>query len=367
LRVLILNIDASNNAIATSAVLWSLLAPDHEVEVWAYDTGNGRWPGLPAGMPLRLLDRLPVRDLARARFDVCIVGKPLGATFGLALATRPFAPWRRLVLELDDHEPTLRRPDHGDRPLWRRAIRNGLSLRDINSWPWALLHERLIGRADALIATSPALARRFGAVWIPPVKDPEQLSGGAESRARGRAYLEAGDDRLVVFAGTPHFHKGLEDLAAAVSPLTGTRLVLAGSGGDQRLVRALIERYPAVEARTVTWKQLPDVLAAADVVAVPQRDDPVAQWQLPFKILDAMAAGRPIVATRVPNVEETLEGVAELVPPRCPDALREAIKGLLDDPERARLLGQRARARATAEFAPAPVSERLVSVLQGRR
>ena len=71
----------------------------------------------------------------------------------------------------------------------------------------------------------------------------------------------------------------------------------------------------------------------------------------PMGVLEAMAAGVPVVATRVGGVPEIAsEGTAELVAPGDPGALAAAIAGLLDDPERARRQAEAARARVRELF-----------------
>jgi glycosyltransferase involved in cell wall biosynthesis len=65
--------------------------------------------------------------------------------------------------------------------------------------------------------------------------------------------------------------------------------------------------------------------------------------------LEAMAFGRPVVATDLPSVRELAGGAVELVPVDDAEATAEALRGLLDDEERRRALGEAARKRA-AEF-----------------
>jgi glycosyltransferase involved in cell wall biosynthesis len=94
---------------------------------------------------------------------------------------------------------------------------------------------------------------------------------------------------------------------------------------------------------------------------------------LPLAVLEAMAAGLPVVATAVGGVPEAItsgrDGV--LVAPGDAPALADAVASLVADPARAAALGRAARARVEAEFTAARMVERwgdlLYRVATGRR
>ncbi|MFW6116915.1 MAG: glycosyltransferase, partial [bacterium] len=70
----------------------------------------------------------------------------------------------------------------------------------------------------------------------------------------------------------------------------------------------------------------------------------------PMAVLEAMAAGKPIVATSVGGIPEVVGDTAILVPPRDPGAVADAVVGLCKHPDRAERLGLRARERAENRF-----------------
>jgi glycosyltransferase involved in cell wall biosynthesis len=86
------------------------------------------------------------------------------------------------------------------------------------------------------------------------------------------------------------------------------------------------------------------------VVAVPQRDTSDTRGQVPAKIFDAMALGRPIISTRVSMIPEILDGCGLLVAAGDVAALARGIAHLLDHSEQAAALGERARARCVARY-----------------
>ncbi len=89
---------------------------------------------------------------------------------------------------------------------------------------------------------------------------------------------------------------------------------------------------------------------------------------LPLVVLEAMAAGVPVVATSVGGTPEAVvDGeTGLLVPPRDVDALAGAIDALLSDPERAQRLGAAGRRRARERFDADAAAQRVVGLYDRR-
>ena len=104
------------------------------------------------------------------------------------------------------------------------------------------------------------------------------------------------------------------------------------------------------------WQQAyRNVLAQSSLVIVPLQPLPVSAGQLVF--LQAMSAGRPIVATRTPTSCEFLDDTcAWLVPPEDPQALATAIEEAMAHPEMARQKAAVARARFQALHSPEAIA-----------
>jgi glycosyltransferase involved in cell wall biosynthesis len=90
-----------------------------------------------------------------------------------------------------------------------------------------------------------------------------------------------------------------------------------------------------------------EVLRAVDVVTMPSQDE-----GLPLALLEAMACGRPVVATPVGGIPEVLHdgSAGVLVPRQDARALAEAVRALLDDTDRRTTLGTKARARVEERY-----------------
>ena len=139
------------------------------------------------------------------------------------------------------------------------------------------------------------------------------------------------------------------DVAVAALALMRTpsvRLRLVGDGEDRAAIERLVTTLGLdgrVELSGFRTEPAPD-LRAADVVVIPSRYDGMA-----LILLEAMACGAAIVATRVPGTS-ALGEAGQLVPVEDPKSLAEAVDALLADPQRRRQLGAVARKRAVEDY-----------------
>jgi glycosyltransferase involved in cell wall biosynthesis len=103
------------------------------------------------------------------------------------------------------------------------------------------------------------------------------------------------------------------------------------------------------------------VLAKADIFVTPSVSE-----GLGVAVLEAMAMGRPVVATATGGLPEAvLDGeTGLLVPPGEPAALAEALVSLLRDPTRARRMGEAGRERALAHFDSRRIVPRILALYE---
>jgi len=183
---------------------------------------------------------------------------------------------------------------------------------------------------------------------------PQSRVEAAAGRDAVRASLEAGAKEVVVLStGRLAPLKGIEDLLRAASVLISRGLplsvCLAGSGPIREGIAALaVELGIAPRVRFLGFRNdVGDLLAASDLVVLPS-----VREGLSIALLEAMAAGKPIVATAISsNCEATRNGSAALlVPPGDDGALAEAMQKLIADPSLAERLGRTARSVYLASY-----------------
>lgn len=223
--------------------------------------------------------------------------------------------------------------------------------------------------ADRVIAVSDYVARRQVEVALIPARRVVRVWNGLpvatpapDAGVRTRRLFDLDPNCVVVVCAcraTPE--KGVAHLLNAFDEVTRRPaagrphpvLIYVGDGPQLAELRALHQGLAARD-RIVLAGYRQDaraLLDGADLCVVPS----VWQDAFPLSVLEPMARGKPVIATRVGGIPELIEdGVTGLLVPATDEpALAAAIAALLGDPARAAQLGTAARIRVAERFAPA--------------
>lgn len=231
--------------------------------------------------------------------------------------------------------------------------------------------------ARVVIACAPEVAVAAGAhLHLPPSKV-VVVPNGIDIRAyehldrravetRRRELLGGRGGPLLVSIGNVRDQKGHQYLVQATPRLLdafpGARVVIVGpESNNVETVRARI-RALGLEGQVLLAgerRDIPEILAAADLFVLP------SLWEgLPLALLEAMAAGTPVVATPVGGVVGVVQDgiTARLVPPADADALADALLDLLRQPDQAHRLARAARAHVRAHYGGDAWAQRLQAI-----
>ena len=190
-----------------------------------------------------------------------------------------------------------------------------------------------------------------------------QLTGSERMTVRHAISGEASRP-LILSVGRLTPIKGFADLIAAFNRVHQSHpsacLAIVGEGGQRSALTELIEKYDLVDHIFLLGARndVSRLLGASDLYINSSHIE-----GLPVSVLEAMAAGLPVIATRVgDNPQVILPGTGLLVEPHQPEQMASAINNLLDDPEIGTQLGMKARDRIAKDFNRARWLNQLISL-----
>ena len=268
------------------------------------------------------LDLKPVYKLARIakKFNADVIHSHLAVSDIVAAMTRPLVSKARFITTVHNTGVEL---DRFKSRLWRGSLH----------------------AFDQVLAVSQRVQESLSPRLKPQVVHPSLIrhQHALPSREEVRTRLGIPEDQLLVMAvGRLTPIKGFDILKEAVESFDreAARFILVGEGGERhRLEGGKLELIGARDDAA-------ELMAGADLVVAPSRSE-----GLPQVLLEAMAAGRAVVATHVGGTPEVvMDGkTGILVPPNQPYALREAIKRVLDDTDLRESFGKAGRQRLLRE------------------
>jgi len=190
---------------------------------------------------------------------------------------------------------------------------------------------------------------------------PERDSGGARRKIRSEFGIPQ-NAKVVIMVSRLNAKKGVEYLLDAAAQIlrevpdawfmvVGISVLETSSGGtDYFEGLKLRTRHLGIHERfifTGLRRDVPDLLAAADVSVLPSLSE-----GLPNAVIEAMAAGLPVVGTKVGGIPELIDHgrTGLLIPPADVGALSESLTAVLDNPHLSKRLGEAARTRIQTEF-----------------
>jgi glycosyltransferase involved in cell wall biosynthesis len=294
-------------------------------------------------LPFTLLSLLWV--MRRHRISVVNVHFP-SAMFGYFALCRRLVPGSRLVVSI--HGTDLLNPQGQPRAVDR-----------VFRW--------LLRAADKVVAPSTGFAAQCAPVLPNAGEGTEVILNGTDLGALVEQGVEREEASLLAVASLDHW-KGLDVLLRAMALLhdefPSLRLECAGEGPERRRLEALALSLGLGASVTFVGfldrAALAGRLARCTVFVLPSRSEPFG-----IAVVEALAAGAPVVASDVGGIPEILQDGREglLVPPGDPTALAAALRRLLND---ARLRGQfsyRGPTRA-ADFPWSATAERYMEVFE---
>lgn len=355
-----------------------LLALNHRVEVVGFQFGKDLYAIPPGDIPIhpiqgtkypQILAAVP-QLLRQLDGDIIYAIKPKPTSFGLALLDK-LKTRRPVWLDMDDWEMSWHGGDEwryrpSPKQLYRDLFKPNGQLREPDHPLYVKWMEGWVKRADAITVDTTFLQQRFGGVYLPNGKDTDLFDPQGYDPAECRSRYGLSEYRVLMFPGAPRPHKGVEDVLMALDLLDEPDLRLAIVGGspyddyDDRLMARWGRWIVKLPRRPV--EAMPEMVAAAHIVVVPQRDSLAAVAQFPLKLTDGMAMAKPILSTRVGDIPDILAETGFVVDPNSPEQIAEKIQWIFANLDEAEVRARQARSRCVEYYSIDAMADILASL-----
>lgn len=232
------------------------------------------------------------------------------------------------------------------------------------------IQQRIIATGvNCYIAVSCDIARRLHRVFrlpqrkikvIPNAIPLNDFDRPAKPELRAR-FNGASDRPIVLSVARLDQQKGHSYLLEAASMMPEALFVLVGEGPERATIEQRITEL-GLDARVILLgyrQDVPDLLAMCDVFVLPSLYE-----GLPLSILEAMAAGKPVIASAIGGTDEAVVHgeTGLLVPPAQPQALAHAIRRFLADPALAHRTASAGKQRVYKEFSAEVMTQRITAI-----
>ena len=352
---------------------------NYQVEVVGFQFGQELYAAPPDGIAVQSVPggnypqvlKAASQLLKKIDGDIIYAVKPKPTSFGLSLLKK-LQTRRPLLLDMDDWELSWHGGDDWNyRPslkqLYRDLFKQNGQLRHPDHALYVKWTEQIVDRADAVTIDTQFLKNRFGGVYLPNGKDTDLFNPHSYDPKTVRKQYGLSEYKTLMFPGAPRPHKGVEDVLVALDQLNdpSLRLVIIGGSPYDNYDDTLIDRWGRwiIKLPKQPVEKMPEIVSAAHVVVVPQRDTLTAQAQFPLKLTDGMAMAKPILSTNVGDIPDILNHTGYLVAPNSPNQLADKIKWIFNNFEEASDRGLQARKRCVELYSVDAMAAILSSVI----
>ncbi|MEO1353474.1 MAG: glycosyltransferase family 4 protein [Cyanobacteria bacterium J06635_15] len=381
LKISVIAPDLSGGGVARVYLVAIMLQQlGHHVEVVGCRSGENIYPSPPEGLPVTTVPRKKIpgftqsvlQVLGKLQGDIIYAIKPRLTSLGIGYLKQRLSG-RPLLVDIDDWEMSWVGGDnYRYHPKFKELVRDILTpegkLRNPEHPFYVQQMESWVKHADAVTVTTRFLQRRFGGFYLPNGKDTDCFDPARFDPEASRQKYGLSGYRVLMFPGTARPHKGLEDLLIALEKLNQSDLKVVIVGGDKfdDYEDKLLKRWQPwlIKLPRFSMAEMAEVVSAAHVVVVPQRDTLTACAQFPLKLADGMAMAKPILSTRVGDIPDILGDAGYLVDPSSPDQIAETLPKIFADLEQAKRKGEAARQQCLQNYSTHAMGKTLSKILE---
>ena len=378
MKISVLVSDLSDNPIVRAYPILKVLEKRYEIDVIGPCFGSKMFGAYEGEFTFKMVEgcKYPkffkkFKDIFKqVNGDVVFAFKPRPTSYLIGLLCS-FFKGIPVVLDIEDWELAsylMQRKRLSKLVFFKRYLLHGWKIP--NDFKYLYLTEKLVPLSDAIFIVSDFLKKKYGGTKLYHGVDTELFNPTRLSRRFLRERWRVPKDRkIVLFAGTPRPHKGLDDLIRALNIIDSNgkvNLLLIGGNLEGSVDHDL---YKVNEKRIICYGYqphalMPEILHVSDIVVLPQKDNLISRAQVPAKVFEAMAMAKPIIATALSDLPEILEDCGIIVAPGDVEALAKNIHYVLENPEISRMMGKKARQKCIKSYSYEAMARILIPVFQ---
>ncbi|QJB26797.1 glycosyltransferase family 4 protein [Limnospira fusiformis KN01] len=303
--------------------------------------------------------------------DIIYAVKPRSSSFGISLIKKVMSR-RPLVLDIDDWELSWQGGDDwkyspNPKQLAKDILKKDGVLRNPDYRFYLKLMEKLVSYSDAVTVNTKFIQNRFGGVYLPNGKDTTLFDPSKYNPEMSRSRYHLSEYKILMFPGAPRPYKGVEDVLMALDLIDQSdfKLVIVGGSPYDNYDDILMETWGRwiIKLPNFPAERMPEIVAAAHVIVVPQRDHPATRAQFPLKLTDGMSMAKPVLASRVGDIPEILGDTGYLVEPNSPEQIADTLQLIFQDLHVANDRGLQARKRCVELYSIEAMANVLSNVI----
>lgn len=235
-------------------------------------------------------------------FDIVHLSKPRITNLILGLLYSSI--WKsRVIMDIDDEELAFIGDFQQDPNVLNAYPRN------IRDKFWTYFSVKNYKLFDRITVSNPALQKKYGGIIIPHVRNEKIFYPSLELSQKNRKLHGITDeDRVVLFFGTPKRHKGILEVGSILAKLDCKNIIymIVGDFVDLQLKKEVesIKNLRILFLPNQPYDNIKDIVSIGDVCILMQdQDSGIARYQLPAKLIDALAMGLVIFLQKTPATD----------------------------------------------------------------
>ncbi len=235
--------------------------------------------------------------------------------------------------------------------------------------PWKFknaIHRLVLSHAAYVLALTESMKQAISnfkfqisnLVVVPMGIDLNKIKGDANLRMTS----ESTNKKIILFAGDLKSVKGPEYLLEAFKKISGAKLIMVGDGPEKETLKSMAQGNVEFVG-SVTNEAVLQYMAKADIFCMPSLSE-----GMPIALLEALASGLPVVASRAGGIPDVIEDGKHgfLVPPKNVNQLAQGLQQLIDDDALRQTMSQYNK-EAAKKYSWDVIVEQLISIYAGIR